>query len=53
MSRLREKTSYTVFHTFTEVEGVFDGLVWLGRYQARAGYGVRLVRVQVGIHTVE
>lgn len=53
VSRLREKTSYTVFHTFTEVEGVFDGLVWLGRYQARAGYAVRLVRVQVGIHTVE
>ncbi len=53
MSRLREKTSYSVLHTFTDVEGVFDGLVWLGRYQARAGSAVRLVRVQVGIHTVE
>src|SRR5947209_14355254 len=53
VSRLREKTSYTVLHTFTDLEGVFDGLLWLGQYQARAGYAVRLVRVQVGMHTHE
>ena len=53
VSRLREKTSYTVLHPFTDLEGVFDGLVWLGQDQARAGYAVRLVRVQVGMHTHE
>jgi len=51
--RLREKTSYTLLHTFSEQDGVFDGLVWLGNYQARARCAVRLVRVQMGVRTVE
>jgi hypothetical protein len=28
--RLREKTSYTVVHTLSQSDEVFDGLVWLG-----------------------
>jgi hypothetical protein len=46
--RLREKTSYTVTHTFSQTQAVFDGLVWLGNHHARARYAVRLVRFQVG-----
>lgn len=49
--RLREKTSYTVVHTFYESAEVCDGLVWLGIHQAKARYVVRLVRVQVGCCT--
>jgi len=49
--RLREKTSYTVVHTFYEGDEVFDGLVWLGTHQAKARYVVRLVRVRVGCCT--
>jgi len=51
--RLREKTSYTVLHTYYELEGVFDGVVWLGNYHARAGRAVRLVRFCVGSHSLE
>jgi hypothetical protein len=46
--RLREKTSYTVVHTFYTSDEVFDGLVWLGNHHAQARYVVRLVRVRVG-----
>lgn len=46
--RLREKTSYTVLHTYYAWEEVFDGMVWLGNYQAQAGQAVRLVRFRVG-----
>jgi hypothetical protein len=46
--RLREKTSYTVLHTFYTFEEVFDGVVWLGNYQAQAGEAVRMVRFRVG-----
>src|SRR5437660_11379131 len=46
--RLREKTSYTVLHTFYEWEEVFDGIIWLGNYQAQAGQAVRLVRIRIG-----
>ena len=49
--RLREKTSYTVVHTFYESDEVFDGLVWLGHHQAQARSVVRLVRVRVGCCT--
>src|SRR5205085_5247597 len=52
VSRLREKTSYTVLHTFYELEEVFDGIVWLGTYQAQAGEAVRLVRFRVGALTL-
>jgi hypothetical protein len=50
--RLREKTSYTVLHTFYTFEEVFDGVVWLGNYQAQAGQAVRLVRFRVGALTL-
>ena len=46
--RLREKTSYTVLHTYYAFEEVFDAVVWLGNYQAQAGQAVRLVRFRVG-----
>ena len=46
--RLREKTSYTVLHTYYTFGEVFDGVVWLGNYQAQAGQAVRLVRFGVG-----
>ena len=46
--RLREKTSYTVLHTYYELEEVFDGVVWLGNYHAQASHAVRLVRFRVG-----
>lgn len=49
VSRLREKTSYTIIHTLYESEEVFDGLVMLGTRQARARYAVRLVRWRVGV----
>jgi Transposase DDE domain len=48
VSRLREKTSYTLVHTLYEGEDVLDALVWLGKHQARAGRMARLVRVRVG-----
>jgi len=49
ISRLREKTSSAILHTFYQAEGVFDGLVWLGTGRARAAHAVRLVRWQVGV----
>src|SRR5207245_8144483 len=48
ISRLREKTSYSILHTYYQSEDVFDGLVMLGTRQARARYAVRLVRWRVG-----
>src|SRR3989440_3603863 len=48
VSRLREKTSYSILHTYYQSEDVFDGLVMLGTRQARARYAVRLVRWRVG-----
>lgn len=49
ISRLREKTSYTVIHTFYQQGETLDALIWLGKYRAdRARYAVRLVRFQVG-----
>ena len=49
ISRLREKTSYEVIHTFYQHGEVFDGLIWLGAYRAdRARYAVRLVTFRVG-----
>lgn len=45
VSRLRQRTSYTVIHTFYAEHETFDGLVWLGAYRAdRAKHAVRLVR---------
>jgi hypothetical protein len=48
VSRLREKTSYTVIHTYYRQGETFDGLVWLGAYEAKAGLAVRLVEFRVG-----
>ena len=50
--RLREKTSDTVLHTYYACEEVFDGVIWLGNYQAQAGQAVRLVRFRVGALTL-
>jgi hypothetical protein len=49
LSRLREKTSYSVLHTFYQQGETFDGLIWLGTYRAdRARYAVRLVTFRGG-----
>lgn len=49
ISRLRQKTSYEVIHTFYQDGETFDGLVWLGAYRAdRAKFAVRLVTFRVG-----
>ena len=49
LSRLREKTSYTVLHTYYQQGETFDGLIWLGAYRAdRARHAVRLVTFRVG-----
>lgn len=49
LSRLRDKTSYTVIHTYYQQGETFDGLIWLGAYRAdRARHAVRLVTFRVG-----
>jgi hypothetical protein len=49
ISRLRQKTTYEVIHTFYQNGETFDGLVWLGSFRAdRARYAVRLVTFRVG-----
>jgi len=54
LTRLRQKTSYTLCHTFYQDGETFDGLVWLGAYRAdRARYAVRLVRFRVGAQLYE
>ena len=54
VSRLREKTSYTVLHRYYDQDGVFDGLIWLGAYRAdRAAHAVRLVQFRVGTRTYQ
>src|SRR5438270_2414255 len=49
VSRLREKTSYTIIDTFYQSEDDFDGLVMLGTGRAQARYAVRLGRWRVGV----
>jgi hypothetical protein len=45
ISRLREKTTYQLIHTYYRHEGILDALVWLGSPKgAHAGHAVRLVR---------
>jgi hypothetical protein len=52
LSRLRNKTSYTIVHIFHQTDGFFDGLVWLGAYRAdKAAQAVRLVSFRVGTAT--
>lgn len=50
LSRLRQKTSFEVLHTFYKgPDGLFDGIVWLGKHRAdRAAHAVRLVSFKVG-----
>ena len=49
LSRLRNKTSYEVIHTFYQDEDTFDGLIFLGAYRAdRAKHAVRLVTYRRG-----
>lgn len=49
ISRLREKTTYEVIHTFYRQGETFDGLIRLGKYRAdRARYAVRLVTFHIG-----
>lgn len=49
ISRLRQKTSFTVLHPFYQQGETFDGLVRLGAYRAdRTRYAVRLVTFRVG-----
>jgi hypothetical protein len=52
VSRLRQKVTYDVVHTFYDQHGVRDQLVWLGGYRAdQAGEMARLVTFPVGSHT--
>jgi len=49
VSRLRNKTTYEVIHTFYQDGDLFDGVVWLGKYRAdRAAHAVRLVTFTIG-----
>lgn len=49
ISRLRDKTSYRIIHTFYQHEDTFDGIVELGVYRAdRAKHAVRLVQFRRG-----
>lgn len=49
VSRLRDKTSYSVIHTYYESGDTLDCVVWLGKYRAdRARHAVRLVRFRQG-----
>jgi hypothetical protein len=49
ISRLRNKTTYEVIHTFYQNGDLFDGIVWLGKYRAdRAAHAVRLVTFTIG-----
>lgn len=52
ISKLRNKTSWEPVHVFTKSHGVYDALIWLGRYRAdRAKHLVRLITVRVGGQT--
>lgn len=45
LSRLRQKTSYTLIHTYYQQGDTLDALVWLGIHRAdRAKHAVRLVQ---------
>ncbi len=49
VSRLREKTSFDIQHTFYRDGETFDGIVFLGKYRAdRAAQAVRLTQFRVG-----
>jgi hypothetical protein len=50
VSRLREKVSYRLVHTYYRHEGILDALVWVGVHPShRCGYLLRLVRFHDGV----
>lgn len=52
VSRMRNRTSYQVLHTFSEDEALTDQVIWLGVYRAdRAAHAVRLIQIQRGQQT--
>jgi hypothetical protein len=51
ISRLKEKTTYELVHTFIqdETQGYLDALIWLGAYRSdRAAHTVRLIQFRKG-----
>jgi hypothetical protein len=51
VSRLKEKTSYQVLHTFIrdETQGYLDAVIWLGAYRSdKAAHAVRLIQFRKG-----
>lgn len=47
LSRLREKTSYTIEHIFIEQGTTLDALIWLGAYRAdRTKHLIRLIQFE-------
>lgn len=49
ISRLRDKTSYSLIHPFYQNGETLDALVWLGAYRAdQAAHAVRLVQFRAG-----
>jgi Transposase DDE domain len=51
ISRLKEKTSYQIVHTFIqdETQGYLDAIIWLGAYRSdRAAHAVRLIQFRRG-----
>jgi hypothetical protein len=54
ISRLRQKTSYEIIHTFYQQGETLDALIWLGAYRAdRARHAVRLVTFKVGTNSYQ
>mgnify|MGYP005813928339 CR=1 FL=1 len=54
ISRLREKTSYEIVHTFYQQGDTLDAIIWLGTYRAdRARFAVRLVTFRIGEKTYQ
>lgn len=44
VSRIRDKSTFEVIHTFYKEGDLFDGIIWLGKYRAdRAAHAVRLI----------
>jgi hypothetical protein len=53
ISRLKEKTSYTLVHTFIqdEAQGYLDAIIWLGAYRSdQAAHALRLIQFRRGNH---
>jgi hypothetical protein len=49
ISRLREKTSYSLIHTYCQQGETLDALIWLGAHRAdKAAHAVRLVQFRIG-----